>query len=116
VKPNRSIPDDVVVPVLVVPDVREAVAWFGEAHRSQLRAGGGAVIVCDVRHARIVESRRTGRTASASTPATIPSATAGRSRRRWPTSIRPIGAASWSIEPPEPGDAGSPAPARASHK
>jgi uncharacterized glyoxalase superfamily protein PhnB len=62
---NRSIPDSTVVPVLVYPDVREAVAWLeaafgfrerlriGEAHRSQLRAGDGAVIVCDVRHDQV---------------------------------------------------------------
>jgi uncharacterized glyoxalase superfamily protein PhnB len=59
---NRSIPDATVIPVLVYPDVRAAVAWLtaafgfeerlriGEAHRSQLRVGAdGAVIVCDVR-------------------------------------------------------------------
>jgi uncharacterized glyoxalase superfamily protein PhnB len=62
VKPNRSIPSDVVIPVLIYPDVREAVDWLGEAfgfeerlqigesHRSQLRFGDGAVIVADVRH------------------------------------------------------------------
>ena len=61
-KPNRSIPSAVVVPVLIYPDVREAVAWLnaafgfqerlqiGESHRSQLRIGEGAVIVADVRH------------------------------------------------------------------
>lgn len=61
-KPNRSIPSDTVVPVLVYPDVREAVEWLtsafgfeerlqiGENHRSQLRFGDGAVIVADVRH------------------------------------------------------------------
>jgi uncharacterized glyoxalase superfamily protein PhnB len=61
VKTNRSIPVPTVVPVLVYPDVREAVAWLhdafgfeervriGEAHRSQLRVGDGAVIVADVR-------------------------------------------------------------------
>ena len=54
---NRSIPSAVVIPVLVYPDVREAVAWLsaafgfverlqiGESHRSQLSVGGGAVIV-----------------------------------------------------------------------
>jgi uncharacterized glyoxalase superfamily protein PhnB len=64
VKPNRSIPTAHVVPVLVYPDVRAAVAWLqqafgfaervriGEAHRSQLSVGGGAVIVADVRHDR----------------------------------------------------------------
>ena len=60
-KPNRSIPSDVVVPVLVYPDVREAVQWLTQAfgfqerleipenHRSQLRFGDGAVILADVR-------------------------------------------------------------------
>ena len=52
-KPNRSIPSAAVVPVLVYPDVREAVAWLetafgfaervriGESHRSQLSVGDG---------------------------------------------------------------------------
>jgi uncharacterized glyoxalase superfamily protein PhnB len=60
-KPNRSIPAPVIIPVLIYPDVREAVDWLGsafgfaervrigEAHRSQLQAGEGAVIVADVR-------------------------------------------------------------------
>jgi uncharacterized glyoxalase superfamily protein PhnB len=59
---NRSIPSATVIPVLVYPDVRAAVAWLndafgfvervriGEAHRSQLQVGDdGAVIVADVR-------------------------------------------------------------------
>jgi uncharacterized glyoxalase superfamily protein PhnB len=59
---NRSIPPSTVIPVLVYPDVRAAVAWLatafgfvervriGEAHRSQMRIGAdGAVIVGDVR-------------------------------------------------------------------
>jgi uncharacterized glyoxalase superfamily protein PhnB len=61
---NRSIPRAAVVPVLVYPDVREAVAWLeaafgfvehvkiGEDHRSQLGYGDGAVIIGDVRHDR----------------------------------------------------------------
>ncbi len=61
---NRSIPSAVVIPVLVYPDVREAVAWLsgafgfverlqiGENHRSQLTFGDGAIIVADVRHNR----------------------------------------------------------------
>jgi uncharacterized glyoxalase superfamily protein PhnB len=62
---NRSIPSAVVIPVLIYPDVRAAVAWLeaafgfverlqiGEGHRSQLSVGeGGAVIVGDVRHDR----------------------------------------------------------------
>jgi uncharacterized glyoxalase superfamily protein PhnB len=61
VKPNRSIPTAVVIPVLIYPDVREAVGWLsaafgfeerlqiGENHRSQLRYGDGAVIVADIR-------------------------------------------------------------------
>jgi uncharacterized glyoxalase superfamily protein PhnB len=64
VKPNRSIPPSVVIPVLIYPDVREAVAWLnaafgfvervriGENHRSQLSFGDGAVIVGDVRSDR----------------------------------------------------------------
>jgi uncharacterized glyoxalase superfamily protein PhnB len=60
VKDNRSIPSSTVIPVLVYPDVREAVAWLsaafgfvervriGENHRAQLRVGDGAVIVGDV--------------------------------------------------------------------
>jgi uncharacterized glyoxalase superfamily protein PhnB len=64
VKPNRSIPSSTVVPVLIYPDVREAVAWLsaafgfaervqiGEDHRSQLSVGDGAVILGDVRHDR----------------------------------------------------------------
>ena len=61
VKPNRSIPSSTVIPVLVYPDVRAAVAWLeavfgfaervriGEDHRAQLSYGDGAVIVGDVR-------------------------------------------------------------------
>ena len=61
---NRSIPSAVVIPVLVYPDVREAVAWLsaafgfverlqiGENHRSQLSFGDGAIIVGDVRFDR----------------------------------------------------------------
>jgi uncharacterized glyoxalase superfamily protein PhnB len=61
VKPNRSIPLSTVIPVLIYPDVREAVAWLsaafgfvervkiGEDHRSQLSFGDGAVIVGEVR-------------------------------------------------------------------
>jgi uncharacterized glyoxalase superfamily protein PhnB len=60
-KPNRSIPAATVIPVLIYPDVREAVAWLsaafgfveqvriGENHRAQLRFGDGALIVGDVR-------------------------------------------------------------------
>jgi uncharacterized glyoxalase superfamily protein PhnB len=60
VRANRSIPSAVVIPVLIYPDVREAVAWLsttfafeervriGENHRSQLSFGDGAVIVADV--------------------------------------------------------------------
>jgi len=61
---NRSIPDCTVMPVLIYPDVREAVQWLcaafgfqerlqiGENHRSQLQVGDGAVIVGDVRDDR----------------------------------------------------------------
>jgi uncharacterized glyoxalase superfamily protein PhnB len=53
-----------VIPVLIYPDVREAVAWLsaafgfaervkiGEDHRSQLQFGDGALIVGDVRGVR----------------------------------------------------------------
>ena len=59
-KPNRSIPSSTVIPVLIYPDVRQAVDWLGAAfgfaerveigenHRSQLSFGEGAVIVGDV--------------------------------------------------------------------
>ena len=62
---NRSIPTATVVPVLVYPDVRAAVAWLGvafgfverlrigEDHRSQLQVGDGAVIIADVRHDQV---------------------------------------------------------------
>jgi len=65
VRQNRSVPDATVVPVLIYPDVRAAVAWLtgafgcvervriGEDHRSQLRIGDGAVIVGDVRGERV---------------------------------------------------------------
>ena len=63
-KKNRSVPDATVIPVLIYPDVRAAVAWLtdvfgfvervriGEDHRSQLQFGDGAVIVGDVRDDR----------------------------------------------------------------
>ena len=66
VKVNRSIPHAIVIPVLIYPDVREAVAWLTEAfgfeerlqigdnHRSQMKVpGGGAVIAADVRGDRV---------------------------------------------------------------
>jgi uncharacterized glyoxalase superfamily protein PhnB len=58
---NRSVPASTVIPVLIYPDVGEAVAWLsaafgfvervriGENHRAQLRFGDGDVIVADVR-------------------------------------------------------------------
>jgi uncharacterized glyoxalase superfamily protein PhnB len=62
VKQNRSIPAPTVIPVLIYPDVREAVAWLteafgfherlqiGEGHRSQMNVdGGGAVIAAEAR-------------------------------------------------------------------
>jgi uncharacterized glyoxalase superfamily protein PhnB len=64
-KRNRSVPTAQVVPVLVYPDVRAAVAWLeaalgctervriGEAHRAQLSYGSGAVIVADERGDRV---------------------------------------------------------------
>lgn len=63
-KANRSIPSATVIPVLIYPDVRAAVAFLttafgfeervkiGEDHRSQLRYGDGGLIVGDVRHDR----------------------------------------------------------------
>ena len=58
---NRSIPPSTVIPVLVYPDVREAVAWLsstfgfvertriGDSHRAQMSIGAaGAMIVADV--------------------------------------------------------------------
>jgi uncharacterized glyoxalase superfamily protein PhnB len=64
VKRNRSIPQSTIIPVLIYPDVREAVDWLGSAfgfvervrigenHRAQLSFGAGAVIVGDVRNDR----------------------------------------------------------------
>src|SRR5713101_1378731 len=65
-RPNRSIPSATVIPVLIYPDVREAVAWLsaafgfverlqiGENHRSQMNVGeAGAVTIGDVRHDRV---------------------------------------------------------------
>jgi uncharacterized glyoxalase superfamily protein PhnB len=61
VRSNRSIPQATVIPILIYPDVREAVDWLSEAfgftervrigedHRSQLSFGDGAVIIGDVR-------------------------------------------------------------------
>ena len=63
-KPNRSIPSSTVIPVLIYPDVRQAVdwlvgafgfeeqVWIGDNHRAQLGVGDGAVIVADVRDDR----------------------------------------------------------------
>ena len=64
-KLNRSIPPSTVIPVLVYPDVREAVAWLsatfgfvertriGESHRAQMSVGeDGAMIVADVQGER----------------------------------------------------------------
>jgi uncharacterized glyoxalase superfamily protein PhnB len=60
-KVNRSVPPATVVPILVYPDVRAAVAFLaaafgfaertriGESHRAQLAIGDdGAVIIADV--------------------------------------------------------------------
>jgi uncharacterized glyoxalase superfamily protein PhnB len=64
VKTNRSAPSAAVTPVLIYPDVRDAVDWLGAAfgfvervrigenHRSQLIAGEGDVIVGAVREDR----------------------------------------------------------------
>src|SRR3954463_11040300 len=63
-KSNRSIPSATVIPVLIYPDVRAAVAWLeevfgfkervqiGEDHRSQLSFGAGGGIGGAVRPAR----------------------------------------------------------------
>lgn len=61
-KRNRSIPPSTVIPVLVYPDVRQAVTWLnavfgfvertriGDSHRAQMSVGDdGAMIVADVR-------------------------------------------------------------------
>lgn len=60
--PNRSVPPETVVPILIYPDVRAAVTWLGDAfgfrervrigesHRAQLSTGtDGAVIVAESR-------------------------------------------------------------------
>jgi len=60
VKRNRSVPPPTVIPVLVYPDVRQAVAWLssafgftertriGDSHRAQLSIGAdGAMIAAD---------------------------------------------------------------------
>ena len=55
---NRSIPQSVVMPVLIYADVRAAVAWLGAAfgcverlrigeHRAQLALGGGHLVAAD---------------------------------------------------------------------
>src|SRR5215475_11867385 len=62
---NRSIPPSTVIPVLVYPDVRAAVAWLsdafgfvertriGESHRAQMSIGnGGAMIIADTSDVR----------------------------------------------------------------
>ena len=59
--PNRSIPKCTVIPVLVYPDVLQAVQWLCDtfgftlrvgigSHRAQLNAGDGAVIVMEPRN------------------------------------------------------------------
>jgi uncharacterized glyoxalase superfamily protein PhnB len=66
VKSNRSLPAATVIPVLIYPDVREAVEWLtaafgfrerikiGDDHRSQMSIGeGGAVIIGDARRDRV---------------------------------------------------------------
>jgi uncharacterized glyoxalase superfamily protein PhnB len=62
---NRSMPSSSVIPVLIYPDVREAVdwlvaafdfaerVWIGENHRAQLDYRGGGLIVGDVSGDRI---------------------------------------------------------------
>ena len=60
-KPNRSVPESTVIPVLIYPDVRAAVDWLsaafgfterlqiGEGHRSQMRVGDGNLVVAEAR-------------------------------------------------------------------
>lgn len=62
---NRSVPTAAVVPVLIYPDVRAAVAWLedalgftervqiGDDHRAQLTYGGAGLIVADVRGVQV---------------------------------------------------------------
>jgi uncharacterized glyoxalase superfamily protein PhnB len=66
---NRSAPPATVTPVLIYPDVRDAVAWLesafgfeervriGDAHRAQMRVGAdGAIVVADVRSDQVAPS------------------------------------------------------------
>ena len=66
---NRSAPPATVTPVLIYPDVREAVSWLerafgfgervriGDDHRAQLRVGeDGSIVVADVRHDEVAPS------------------------------------------------------------
>jgi uncharacterized glyoxalase superfamily protein PhnB len=68
VRRNRSVPPSQVIPVLVYPDVRAAVAWLeaalgaservriGDGHRAQLSLNGEAVIVAEPGNARVPPS------------------------------------------------------------
>jgi uncharacterized glyoxalase superfamily protein PhnB len=65
---NRSVPPAQVIPVLVYPDVRAAVAWLeaglgcservriGEGHRAQLAFASAAVIVAEANGDRVAPS------------------------------------------------------------
>jgi uncharacterized glyoxalase superfamily protein PhnB len=66
---NRSAPPATVTPVLIYPDVREAVVWLerafgfgervriGDDHRAQLRVGeDGSIVVADVRRDQVAPS------------------------------------------------------------
>lgn len=66
---NRSAPPATVTPVLIYPDVREAVAWLerafgfgervriGDGHRAQLRAGeDGSIVVAEVGRDQVAPS------------------------------------------------------------
>ncbi len=66
---NRSAPPATVTPVLIYPDVRDAVAWLerafgfeervriGDWHRAQLGVGtDGAVVVADARRDQVAPS------------------------------------------------------------
>jgi uncharacterized glyoxalase superfamily protein PhnB len=68
VQRNRSVPPPPVIPVLVYPDVREAVAWLeaglgaservriGDGHRAQLSLNGAAAIVAEPGNTRVPPS------------------------------------------------------------
>jgi hypothetical protein len=115
-QPNRSVPAARVIPVLVYPDVRQAVDWLtaafgfaervriGENHRSQLRFGDGALIVADVRRdrrpprqgevthsvmVRVNDARAHCEQARGTAPGSLSSSAASTATCAWPRSTRP---------------------------